>query len=102
MIVFAVVLLIVAAVLLVFGLVIYGNGVGTVPDDVGHEPAATRQGVARISWKDLFGRMRTSVRGMTTEGVSREEKLTATGAFCVMVGLVAVIVAVLAIIVVLV
>jgi len=39
---------------------------------------------------------------MTTEGVSREEKLTATGAFCVMVGLVAVIVAVLAIIVVLV
>src|SRR5689334_1789534 len=99
MIVFAVILLIVAAVVIGFGLVIYGNGVGTVPDDVGHEPAATRQGVARISWRDLFGRMKTSVKGMTAEDISREEKLTATGAFCVMVGLVCVVVAVLAIIV---
>jgi len=96
MIAFAVVLLILAAVLIVFGLVLYGNGVGEVPDDLGREPAATRQGLSRISWKDLFRRMKTSVNGMTNSEASRADKLTATGAFCVMVGLIVLAIALLA------
>jgi hypothetical protein len=96
MIAFAVVLLIFAAVVIVFGLVLYGNGVGAVPDDLARDPAATRQGLSRISWKDLFARMKTSIKGMTNEEASRAERLTAIGAFCVMVGLIAVAIALLA------
>jgi hypothetical protein len=96
MIALGVVLLIVAAVVIVLGLVLYGNGVGEVPDDIGRKPAATRRGVASISWKDLFARMKTSVKGMTDPEGSRGEKLTATGAFCVLVGLVVVLLAALA------
>jgi hypothetical protein len=85
---FAVVILILAAVEIVLGLVLYGNGVGAVPDNPVHEPAATRQGLSRISWKDLFGRMKTSIKDMTNGEASRAQRLTATGVFSVMVGLV--------------
>jgi hypothetical protein len=94
MLAFAVILLIVAAFVIVFGLILYGNGVGAVPDEVGRHPAATRQGLARISWGDLFARMKTCISGMTDE--NRAQKLTATGAFCVLLGLVLVLLAVLA------
>ena len=67
MIALAVVLLISAVVMIVLGLILYGNGVGAVPDDVGREPVAARRGVTRMSWNELFGRMRTSIRGMTDE-----------------------------------
>ena len=96
MVVFAVILLVLAAVLVVFGLVLYGNGVGLVPDDVGRESAATRKGLSRISSKDLFARMKTSVKGMTDQESSREQKMTATGAFCVMAGLILSVIALLA------
>jgi hypothetical protein len=96
MIAMAVVLLVLAVVLIVLGLVLYGNGVGTVPDDVGRDPVGTRRGLTRISGKELFGRMRTSVRGMTDDEAGREQKLTATGAFCVLVGLVLVVIPILA------
>ncbi|OBK70306.1 hypothetical protein [Mycobacterium sp. 1274761.0] len=96
MITFAVVLLVLAVVLVGLGLVLYGNGVGTVPDDVGREPVATRRGLTRISWKDLFTRMRTSIRGMTDEEAGRKDKLTAMGAFLVMVGLIVIVLALLA------
>ncbi|BBY42986.1 hypothetical protein H7J70_14480 [Mycolicibacterium celeriflavum] len=98
MIAIAVVLLILAAVMTVFGLVLYGNGVGQVPDEPGREPAATRKGLARISWKDLFARMKTSIKEMLNDEASRAQQLTATGAFFVMVGLIVVVLALLAII----
>jgi hypothetical protein len=96
MVALGVILLIVAAVVIVLGLILYGNGVGEVPDDIGRNRAATRRGLASISWKDLFARMKTSVKGMTDPDAGRGEKLTATGAFCVLVGLIVVILAVLA------
>ena len=96
MIAFAVVLLVVAAVVIVVGIFLYGNGVGAVPDDLAREPAATRQGLSRISWKDLFARMKTSIKGMTNAEASRDQRLAATGAFCVMIGLVVMAIAVLA------
>jgi hypothetical protein len=98
MIAFAVVLLVLAVVLIVLGLVLYGNGIGTVPDDVGGDPKAARRGMTRISSKELLGRMKTSVRGMRDAEADRDQKLTATGSFCVLVGLVLVVIAVLALI----
>jgi hypothetical protein len=99
MVTLGVILLIVAAVAIVLGLVLYGNGVGEVPDDIGRNAAATRRGVASVSWKDLFARMKTSVKGMTDPEAGRDQKLTATGAFCVLVGLILVVLAVLALLV---
>ncbi len=98
MIAFAVVLLVLAVVVIVLGLVLYGNGVGAVPDDVGRDPVATRRGLTRISGKDLFARMKTSVRVMTNAEAKRDEKLTATGAFFVMVGIILIVIGVLALI----
>lgn len=96
MMVFAVVLLVVAVVMVVLGLILYGNGVGAVPDDVGRDPVAARRGVTRISWRDLFTRMKTSLRGMTDAEAGRDQRLTATGAFLVLAGIVVVVLAVLA------
>src|SRR5690349_19623081 len=96
MIAFAVVLLIAAVAMIALGLILYGNGAGTVPDDVGGDPVATRRGLTRISWKELFARMRTSVSGMTDSEASREQKLTATGSFFVMIGLVVAVIAIAA------
>ncbi len=98
MIAFAVVLLILAVVVIVLGLILYGNGVGAVPDDVGRDPVATRRGLTRISWKDLFARMKTSVRVMTRADAKRDERLTGTGAFFVLVGLVLIVIGLLALI----
>jgi hypothetical protein len=92
------ILLILAGAVIVFGLVLYGNGVGAVPDEPAREPAATRQGLSQISWKDLFARMKMSIKDMTNDEVGRDRKLTATGAFCVMVGLILVVIALLALI----
>jgi hypothetical protein len=93
---FAVVLLLVAAVLLGLGLVLYGNGVGEVPDEVGRDLAATRHGVKRIAARELFARMKTSLKGMTDAQASRDQRLAATGAFCVLLGLILVAIAVVA------
>ena len=98
MVALAVVLLISAVVMIVLGLILYGNGVGAVPDDVGRDPVAARRGVTRISWSELFARMRTSTRGMTDKEAGREQKLTALGSFLVMVGLIVLVLAVLAVI----
>lgn len=92
----AVVLLILAAMTIVFGLILYGNGVGAVPDEPGRDSARTRQGLGRISWGDLFARMKTSVKDLLDGEASRERKLTAIGAFSVMIGLIAAVLAVLA------
>jgi hypothetical protein len=98
MIALAVVLLISAVAMIVIGLILYGNGVGAVPDDVGRDPVAARRGVTRISWSELFTRMRTSTRGMTDKEAGREQRLTALGSFLVMVGLIVLVLAVLAVI----
>lgn len=96
MIAIAVVLLILAAVLIVLGMVLYGNGAGTVPDEPVREPAATREGLARVSLRDLFARMKTSIKDILDDDASRQKRLTATGAFCVLVGLIVVVLALLA------
>lgn len=97
MVVLGIVLLIIAALVIVFGLVLYGNGVGAVPDDVRH--TNPNEAASRIGWSGVFTRMGSSVRGMTDSEAARADKLTATGSFCVLVGLVLVALGILAIIV---
>lgn len=97
MVVLGIVLLILAAAVIAFGLVLYGNGVGAVPDDVRRTEA--NKALSRMRWNDLFSRMGSSVKGMTDSEASRADKLTATGSFCVLVGLVLILLAILAFIV---
>ena len=96
MVAFAMVLVLIAVVCVVLGLVLYGNGTGKVPDEVGQDVSATRRGVRQISRKDLFARMKTSFRGMTDTDATRDQRLAATGAFLVMFGLILIAIAVLA------
>lgn len=88
-----------AAVVIAFGVVLYGNGVGAVPDEPVREPAATREGMRRISWGDLGARMKTSVKDLTDHEADRAQRLSASGAFLVLVGLALVVLAVIAFIV---
>jgi hypothetical protein len=89
-----VVLLVLAAVAVLVGLVFYGNGVGTVPDEPMRDTGATRRGVSRISWSDLFATMKTSVKGATNSDADRRQRSASMGAFLVLVGLILVVLAV--------
>jgi hypothetical protein len=85
---FALVMLILSAVEIVLGLFLYGNSGGEIPDRPHREPAAARKGLSRIPWKDLFASMKPSIKTMTNREASRTQRLAATGAFSVMVGLI--------------
>uniref|UniRef100_A0A5Q5CLE2 Uncharacterized protein n=1 Tax=Mycobacterium sp. (strain JLS) TaxID=164757 RepID=A0A5Q5CLE2_MYCSJ len=93
MVVLGVLLLILAAVAVMVGLVFYGNGMGTVPDEPMRDTGATRRGVSRIAWSELFGTMKTSVKGATRSD-DRRQRAASMGAFLVMVGLILVVLAV--------
>lgn len=93
MVVLGVLLLILAAVAVVVGLVFYGNGVGTVPDEPMRDTGATRRGVSRIAWSELFGTMKTSVKGATRSD-DRHQRSASLGAFLVLVGLILVVLAI--------
>ena len=99
MIALAVILLIVGVVAIVLGLVLYGNGVGAVPDEPVREPAATGEGLSQISWKDLAAQMKSSAKTVTDAEASRTQRLTASGAFCVLVGLIVLAIALMSFIV---
>lgn len=93
MVVLGVLLLILAAVAVVVGLVFYGNGMGTVPDEPMRDTGATRRGVSRIAWPELFATMKTSVKGATRSD-DRNQRSASMGAFLVMVGLILVVLAI--------
>ena len=81
-------LLILAVVAVVLGLVLYGNGVGTVPDEPMQDATATRRGLSRISWSDLFATMKTSAKRATESDVDRPQRLASMGAFLVLIGVI--------------
>lgn len=89
-----VVLLVLAAVAVLIGLVFYGNGVGTVPDEPMRDTAATRRGLSRIDWSDLFATMKTSAKVAAHPETERRQRLVSMGAFLVMVGLILVVLAI--------
>ncbi|MGE2731440.1 hypothetical protein ACQI4F_18345 [Mycolicibacterium vaccae] len=77
------------------GLVLYGNAAGTVPDRPMRDGTATRRGLSRISWSDLFATMKTSVKVAVTSDAEQQRK-AALGAFVVLAGLILVVFALLA------
>ncbi len=83
-----VVLLMLAVVAVLVGLLIYGNSVGTVPDEPMRDASATRRGVSRIGWSGLFATMKTSVKGATDSNADRPQRSASMGAFLVLVGLI--------------
>jgi hypothetical protein len=97
MVVLGVVLLVLAAVAVLVGLVFYGNGAGTVPDRPMRDATATRRGLSRISWPDLFATMKTSVKGAAARDADRRQ--ASMGAFLVLAGLILVVLAILSFIV---
>lgn len=89
-------LLVLAAVVIVVGLVLYGNGAGTVPDRPMRDAAATRRGLSRIAWSDLTATMKTSVKGAASSDADQDHRKASMGAFVVLVGLILVVLAMLA------
>ena len=94
-----VVLLVSAALAVLIGLVFYGNGAGTVPDRPMRDATATRRGVSRIAWSDLFATMKTSVKHATNGDADRRQRAASMGAFLVLTGLILVVLAILTFIV---
>lgn len=60
---------------------------------------ATRRGLSRIDWSDLFATMKTSVRGAADGDADRRQRLASMGAFLVLTGLISVVLAILAFVV---
>jgi hypothetical protein len=93
----ALVCLVVAVVLFVAGLALYTNGAGLAPvHRTGDDPTGFKRATSRVEWGDLFGRMPRVVGVMMNQQAQRSDKLMALGSLCVLVSLIALVVAVLA------
>ena len=95
--VLAIVLLVVGVVVLAFGVVLFANGVRarTQPHEPGGAEGA-KQELHRLPWKELFSMTRTSVKVFTNSDASHDDRLKAAGAFCFLVGIVLVCLAIVA------
>lgn len=99
MLVFAVILLVLGVVLLGLGVVLFANGVRARAQPQGVEPGApddTKKELGQLPWKELFSRMKTSVKVFTNTEAGHDDRLKAAGALCVLTGIVVVCLAVLA------
>ncbi|MCW2649925.1 MAG: hypothetical protein JWR32_901 [Mycobacterium sp.] len=99
MLVFAVILLVLGVVLLGLGVVLFANGVRVRAQPRGVEPGApdgTKKELEQLPWKELFSRMKTSVKVFTNTEAGQEDRLKAAGAFCVLTAIVVVCLAALA------
>jgi hypothetical protein len=93
----AVVLLIGGVVVFTAGFVLFANGVGVAPHNrTQGDPTGVKRAASRVSWRDLFRRVPGSVNVMLNKQAARSEKLTASGSLLVLIGVVALGVAVLA------
>jgi hypothetical protein len=96
---FGVVCVILGAVLFVGGLAFYTNGAGVAPARrTSDDPTGLKRATSRVEWGDLFRRMPRIARVMLNQQAERSDKLMALGSLSVLVGLLAWLVAVLAII----
>lgn len=95
----AVGLAIVGVVLFGVGFVLFANGVGVAPHNrTKSDPTGVKRAASRVSWGDLFRGMPKSVSMMANQEASRSDKLAASGSLLVLIGIVALCVAVLALI----
>lgn len=92
----AVVCIILGAVLFVGGLGLYTNGAGVAPvNRTSDDPTGFKRATSRLEWGDLFRRMPRVARVMMNEQAERSEKLMSLGSLCVLVGLIAWLIALL-------
>jgi hypothetical protein len=94
-----VVLAVVAVALILFGMNLFAHGYRTVPRTKGSEAQpGTGGALSRFRWQDCFRVMRNCIKVMTDRHPSRDERMAATGSFSVLIGIVALVLAVLALI----
>lgn len=95
----ALVCAVLGAALFMVGLVLFTNGAGVAPvDRTPDDPTGVKRATARMNWGDLFRRMPRSLKVMMNEQAERSERLMALGSASVLAGLIAWLVALLALI----
>lgn len=95
----ALVCAVLGAALFMVGLVLFTNGAGVAPvDRTPDDPTGVKRATARMNWGDLFRRMPRSLKVMMNEQAERSERLMALGSAAVLAGLIAWLVALLALI----
>ena len=96
---FGVVCVILGAALFVAGLAFYTNGAGVAPARrTSDDPTGFKRATSRVDWGDLFRRMPRVVPVMMNQQAERSDRLMALGSLSVLVGLLAWLVAAVAII----
>jgi hypothetical protein len=92
----AVVLLIGGIVVFAAGFILFANGVGVAPHDrTQSDPTGVKRAASRVRWGDLFRRSRTAVNVLINKEAGQGEKMAASGSLLVVIGIVALCVAVL-------
>lgn len=93
----AVVLLIGGVVVFAAGFILFANGVGVAPHDrTRSDPTGVKRAASRVRWGDLFHRSRNAVNVLINKEAGQGEKMAASGSLLVLIGIVALGVAVLA------
>lgn len=86
----AISLVVVAAVCVVAGFVLFANGAGVAPRRRTEEdPTGFKRAGSRVAWPDVFRRMPSSPGVMLDKDAARDDKLTALGAMLVLAALLA-------------
>lgn len=100
MIALAVVLFIMGVIAVAVGFVLFANGAGAAPHErTKDDPTGVKRATTRTPWKDVFRHVPKSVRLVTGQESTHEERLAAGGAVLLLIGIVAFCVAVLSVIV---
>jgi hypothetical protein len=93
----AVILFVVGVVAVGLGVILFANGVKVSPDGR-TEPERVKSGLGQIPWGELFRLMPRSMNLAGNEDRGRTERLKGGGAFCVLIGIVMLVLAILALI----
>jgi hypothetical protein len=93
----AVVCAVIGALLFVAGLAFYTNGAGLAPAQrTGDDPTGFKRATSRVEWGDLFRRMPRAAGFLINKQAERSDKMMALGSLCVLVSMLAGLVALLA------
>lgn len=96
----ALVCAVLGALLFVAGLAFYTNGAGLAPAQrTSNDPTGFKRATARVEWGDLFRRMPRIAGFMINKQAERGDKMMALGSLCVLVSMLAGLVALLAVVV---
>ena len=100
MIALAVVLFIVSVISFAVGFVLFANGVGAAPHERSKDdPTGVKRATTRTPWRDVFRHIPKSIRLVTGQKSTHEERLAAGGAVLLLIGIVALCLAILSVVV---